>query len=87
VAPDPGALTALPSERKVNYLLDLTEAYTATGRYQDAVRTLSDGERIAPEEVRCRPLAHGLVRSLLNHTSGEPARTVREMATRAGITA
>jgi hypothetical protein len=84
---DPSAITALPPERKVNYLLDLTEAYTHTGQYQQAVRRLGEAERTAPEEVRCRPLAQGLLRSLLNNTSGEPARLVRQLATRAGVTA
>jgi transcriptional regulator with XRE-family HTH domain len=84
---DPGAIAALPPERRANYLLDLTEAYASTGQYQEAVRSLGDAERVAPEEVRCRPLAHGLLRSLLNNTSGEPSRLVRQMATRAGVTA
>jgi hypothetical protein len=84
---DPTSVAALPPERRVNYLLDMTEAYAHTRKYQDAVRTLSEAERVAPEEVRCRPLAHGLVRSLLNNTSGEPGRLVQQMATRAGVTA
>jgi hypothetical protein len=84
---NPAAVATLPPERRVNYLLDLTEALTLTSQYQAAVRALGDAERVAPEEVRCRPLAHGLLRSLLNNTSGEPARLVRGIATRAGVTA
>ena len=68
-------------------MVDLTEAYALTRQYQQAVHSLTQAERVAPEEVRCRPLAHGLLRSLLNHTSGEPSRLVRQMATRAGVTA
>jgi len=48
---------------------------------------LLQAEQVAPEEVRCRPLAHGLLRSLLDHATGESARLVRDMATRAGVTA
>lgn len=81
------AIAALPPERKVNYLLDMTVAYANTGRYTQAARTLGEAERTAPEEVRCRPLAHGLLRSLLNNTSGEPASLVRQMAVRAGVSA
>ena len=81
------AVATLPPERRVNYLLDITEALTLTSQYQAAVRALADAERVAPEEVRCRPLAHGLLRSLLNNTSGEPVRLVRAIATRAGVTA
>ena len=47
---------------------------------------LAHAEHIAPEEVRCRPFAHGLVRSLLDSTSGESSRTLRQIAAKTGIT-
>jgi tetratricopeptide (TPR) repeat protein len=84
---DPAAIAALSAERRANYLLDLTEAYSRTGDYRQAVQCLHQAEHVAPEEVRCRPVAHGLLRSLLDNTSGESARLVRGMATRAGVTA
>ncbi len=84
---DPSQVTALPAERRVNYLLDLTEAFAHTGKYHQAVRALGDAEQVASEEVRCRPLAHGLLRLLLGNTSGEASRKVQEMAGRAGVTA
>lgn len=84
---DPARIGKLPPERKANYLLDLTEAHAGIGNYHEAVRTLVSAERIAPEEMRCRPLAHGLVRSLLLTTTGEPGRAVRQMAERAGVEA
>ncbi|SDH35404.1 Helix-turn-helix domain-containing protein [Lentzea fradiae] len=81
------AVAALSAERQANYLLDLTEAHAGVGDYRQAVRMLGRAEQIAPEEVRCRPLAHGLLRSLLNNTTGEPGRLVRQMAGRAGVEA
>jgi transcriptional regulator with XRE-family HTH domain len=84
---DPATIAALSPERRANYLLDLTDAHSRTGNYRRAAYLLHQAEQVAPEEVRCRPLAHGLLRSLLNHTTGEPARQVRAMATRAGVTA
>lgn len=84
---DPATVAALSAERQANYLLDLTEANTQAGRYREAVRLLGRAELVAPEEVRCRPLAHGLLRSLLHNTTGEPARMVKRMADRAGVTA
>ncbi|RZS32369.1 helix-turn-helix protein [Herbihabitans rhizosphaerae] len=83
----PPAVRALPPERRANYLLDLTEAHTAVGKYAQAARLLGQAEQTAPEEVRCRPLAHGLLRSLLNNTRGEPAKLVKQMADRAGVAA
>ncbi|HEU0086746.1 MAG TPA: helix-turn-helix transcriptional regulator [Pseudonocardiaceae bacterium] len=84
---DSGLIASLPPERRANCLLDLTQALTDTGRHPDAVRTLCEAERVAPEEVRCRPLARRLVRSLLDTTSGDAGRLVRQMARRAGLTA
>ncbi|WP_436501651.1 helix-turn-helix domain-containing protein [Actinokineospora sp. HUAS TT18] len=84
---DPSAVAALSAERQSNFLLDLTEANTSVGNYPQAVRLLGQAERVAPEEVRCRPLAHGLLRSLLRNTTGEPAKLVKQMADRAGVVA
>ncbi|MGH3854066.1 MAG: helix-turn-helix domain-containing protein [Pseudonocardiaceae bacterium] len=84
---DPTLTATLPPERKASYLLDLAKAHTHIGRYDDATRTLAQAEHVAPEEVRCRPLAHGLLRSLLDTTSGESSRILRQMAARAGVTA
>jgi transcriptional regulator with XRE-family HTH domain len=84
---DPSAVAALSAERQSNFLLDLTEAHTSVGNYRQAVRLLGQAERVAPEEVRCRPLAHGLLRSLLHNTIGEPAKLVKQMADRAGVVA
>lgn len=84
---DPAIMVSLPTERRANYLLDLTASYTYTGSYQEAVRSLTEAERIAPQEVRCRPPAHGLLRALLSSTNGSLSLTVQRMATRAGLTA
>jgi len=84
---DTALIGMLPPERKANYLLDLTQALIHTGRYSDAVRMLGQAEQVAAEEVRCRPLAHGLLRSLLDTTSGESSSLVRQLAIRAGLTA
>lgn len=84
---DTALLGTLPPERKANYLLDQAQALVQVGRYADAVRTLGEAEHVAAEEVRCRPLAHGLLCSLLDITSGESGRLARQMAIRAGLTA
>ena len=84
---DPGSVAALSAERQANYLLDLTEAHAGTGNHQRAATLLAQAERIAPEEVRCRPLAHSLLRSLLETTRGSSAQLVKQMATRAGVNA
>ena len=84
---EPDSLAALPAERRGAYLLDLATAHTETGRYTDAAHNLMDAESVAPEEVRCRPVAHGLLRATVRNTRGELGRSVRLMADRAGVTA
>ncbi|MFD1147877.1 helix-turn-helix domain-containing protein [Saccharothrix hoggarensis] len=81
------ALNELPPERRANHLLDLTEANARCGNFVEATRALAQAERTAPQEVRSRPLAHGLLRMLLSNTTGEPARMVKQMAERAGVPA
>jgi hypothetical protein len=44
---DPRSISTLPPERKVNYMLDITTAYTETGRYAEAARTLVEAEAVA----------------------------------------
>lgn len=83
---DTSLIGSLPAERRSNYFLDLSQAFTQSGFHSDAVRSLGDAERIAPEEVRCRPVTHSLLLSLLNKTTGESNRLVRQMAGRAGLT-
>jgi transcriptional regulator with XRE-family HTH domain len=83
---DSRSISNLPPERKVNYLLDLSTGYTETGCYTEATRTLVKAERVAPEEVRCRPLAHGLLRAVVRNTSGDPGYAVLRVASRAGVT-
>ncbi|MGH3875125.1 MAG: helix-turn-helix domain-containing protein [Pseudonocardiaceae bacterium] len=83
---DPRSISALPPERKVNYMLDITTAYTETGHYAEAARTLVEAERVAPEEVHCRPLAHGLLWAMLRNTSGDLGNSILQMASRAGVT-
>jgi len=84
---DPALVAALPPERKANYLLDLAKAHTHTGQYQQAVQTLSQAEHVAAQEVHCRPLAHGLLRFLLNNTTGQSGQLVQQIAQRAGVSA
>lgn len=84
---DPALLAALPPERKANHLIDCGQALAQTGRYAEAARALARAEQIAADEVRCRPLSHGLLRSLMATTHGESSRMVREMAIRAGLSA
>jgi transcriptional regulator with XRE-family HTH domain len=84
---EPGSISALPAERRSNHMLDLATAYSETGQYTEAAHHLMNAERVAPEEVRCRPMAHGLLRAMVRNTNGELGRSVQRMAERAGVSA
>jgi transcriptional regulator with XRE-family HTH domain len=84
---EPGSISALPAERRSNHMLDLATAYTETGQYAAAAHSLMGAECVAPEGVRCRPMAHGLLRAMVRNTNGELGRSVQRMAERAGVTA
>lgn len=84
---DAKMLAVLPRERRANYLLDLSRAYQQARRVREAVDALCDAERLAPEEVRCRPVAHRLIRTLLSTGTGGNSRALRELARRAAVAA
>jgi hypothetical protein len=82
---DRAAVAALPKERKVNFWLDLAEAHWQCNDYGHSTAALLEAERIAPEEVRCRPLAHNLIRSLFPATTGRHLSELRQLGHRAGL--
>jgi hypothetical protein len=84
---DPTLIARLPTERRSNFLLDLTDAYTQTGNYRMAIQMLTEADYLAPEEVRCRPLARRLITALLSTRSGGTDSRLRHIARRAGVTA
>ena len=55
----------------------ILEALTVTGKYLD---------RLAPSEVRCRPIAHELVADVLRRTRGAPSPAVADLADNMGLT-
>ena len=80
---DNTAMAALPKERKVNFWLDVAEAHRQCNDYARATTALLEAERVAPEEVRCRPLAHELIRSLFPSTAGRHLSELRQLGHRA----
>ncbi|GAB3498736.1 helix-turn-helix transcriptional regulator [Amycolatopsis cihanbeyliensis] len=84
---EPSLIACLPSERQSNYLLDLTDAYTQTGSYRNALRVLIQADQLAPQEVRCRPLARRLISGLLLTNPGGADAGLRRIAHKAGVNA
>jgi hypothetical protein len=77
--------TALPTERRVRHLLDLARAYNLTGRRDEAVSTVLNAERLAPEQVRHHYLGRQLVLTWVRNVQGRPSIEVDRLARRMRI--
>ena len=55
---------AVPPERRVRYLLDVARVYGMTGRKDDALFTMLQAERMAPDQVRQHYLSREVVTAL-----------------------
>ncbi|MEV4438102.1 helix-turn-helix domain-containing protein [Streptomyces sp. NPDC049577] len=81
------ALAGLPRERRAHLLTDRAHAETQAGLRAEAVDTLLEAERLAPEEVACRPRTKALVedlRLLGTGNAGAEGR-LRALAARCGL--
>jgi transcriptional regulator with XRE-family HTH domain len=79
-------LSRLPKERRANHLVDVARAYSLAARTDDAVRTLSEADKLAQKEVRCRPLARDVITDLWRR-SRTPSWELRQLAEKIGIAA
>jgi hypothetical protein len=82
----PQAFAAMMPERRAHHLLDLSRGLAQTGDLTRASDTLIEAHRLAPSEVRCRPLAHELVSDMLRRSRGAPPAAVAELADQMGLT-
>ena len=79
------SFNALMPERRAHYLLDLARGLTQVGDIGRASETLIEADRLAPSEIRCRPIAHELVADVLRRTRGTPPISVSELADQMGL--
>ncbi|MFG1658524.1 helix-turn-helix domain-containing protein [Micromonospora chersina] len=74
----------LPVERRAAHLVDAARAYLQVGDVPRAGRVLVEADRIAPAEVRCRPVARTVIEGVAR---GGPAPAgVAELAALVGLT-
>jgi transcriptional regulator with XRE-family HTH domain len=76
---------ALPPERRAHHYLDLARGYAQIGDVARASEMLLEGDRLAPSEIRCRPIAHELLGDVLRRTRGAPLPQVAELAEQMGV--
>ncbi|PGH42109.1 Transcriptional regulator, contains XRE-family HTH domain [Micromonospora sediminicola] len=79
------AFNALLPERRAHHLLDLARGYAQIGDVANAGDMLLRGDRLAPSEIRCRPIAHEVMSDVLRRTRGAPPPPIAELAEHMGV--
>ncbi|GGM90489.1 helix-turn-helix domain-containing protein [Dactylosporangium sucinum] len=77
---DPEGFNALLPERRAHHYLDQARARALIGDIELASEMLLEGDRLAPSEIRCRPLAREVLSDVLRRTRGTPSASVAELA-------
>jgi transcriptional regulator with XRE-family HTH domain len=76
---------AMLPERRAHHFLDIARGYTQIGNVDKASEMLLEGDRLAPSEIRCRPLAHEVLSDVLRRTRGAPPAPIAELAEQMGV--
>ena len=76
---------AMLPERRAHYFLDIARGYAQIGDIEKASEMLLEGDRLAPSEIRCRPLAHEVLSDVLRRTRGTPPAPIAELAEQMGV--
>jgi hypothetical protein len=72
-------LARLIPERRADHYLTLVRAYLQLDETDQAAELLLMGDRLAPSEIRCRPLAHEVLSDVLRRTRGHSPRLAAEL--------
>ena len=77
---------AMMPERRAHHLPRPRPAdYAQIGDIARASEMLLEADRLAPSEIRCRPIAHELLANILRRTRGTPPPHVAELAEHMGL--
>lgn len=82
---DGESFAALLPERRAHHMLDIARGYTQVGNIEKASEMLLEGDRLAPAEIRCRPLAHEVMSDVLRRTRGTLPTPIAELAEQMGV--
>jgi transcriptional regulator with XRE-family HTH domain len=84
---DPFQFAAMPPERRAHHLLDASRGLAQVGDVNRASELLVEADRLAPSEIRCRPIAHELIADLLRRSRGAAPAAIADLAEAMGVTA
>lgn len=82
---DANRFASLPPERRAHHYLDIARGYAQIGDAERACEMLLEGDRLAPSEIRCRPIAHEVLSDVLRRTRGGPPAPIAELAEHMGV--
>jgi outer membrane PBP1 activator LpoA protein len=77
--------STLSPERQARYLLDLAQAHAMRRQIGEALHSLEEAERIAPEETRDHATGRAVVRDLLQLSGLRPRPELPDLADRFGV--
>jgi transcriptional regulator with XRE-family HTH domain len=76
---------ALLPERRAHHYLDIARGFAQVGDVDRASEMLLEGDRLAPSDIRCRPLAREVLSDVLRRTRGTPPTLLAELAEHMGV--
>jgi transcriptional regulator with XRE-family HTH domain len=76
---------ALVPERRVHFLLDMARGWAQVGDVNRAGEMLVAGDRLAPAELRSRPVTREILGDVLRRSHGHPPPAVCELAEQVGV--
>lgn len=79
----PGSDTShMPAERRVRHALEVTRAYAARNRTDEALSKVLEAEKLAPEQVRYHYISRQLVTGWIRRQHGRPSLALADLARR-----
>jgi transcriptional regulator with XRE-family HTH domain len=82
---DPTGFGGMLPERRAHHYLDMARGYAQIGDVARASEMLLEGDRLAPSEIRCRPIAREVLSDVLRRTRGTPPVALAELAESMGV--
>jgi hypothetical protein len=82
---DTEEFAALLPERRAHHYLDIARGFAQVGEVEKASEMLLEGDRLAPSEIRCRPIAHEVLSDVLRRSRGAPPAPITELAEHMGV--
>ena len=76
---------SLLPERRAHHFLDIARGFAQVGDVERASEMLLEGDRLAPSEIRCRPIAREVLSDVLRRTRGTPPAPIADLAEHMGV--